>query len=798
MAVADYTNLQARILRKTIPAEAAVQDAAGTDLALYEEQLIERAETSTQAALLISQIVLGKVPATEQKLTDLTLFAQAQFDAYAAKGVARPELGPYEALGVGFSSTAEFAALSNGKSNGQFITDVYALAFGTGPGAPQIQHFQDQITYFTNLYISAGVPAATAALQARGAVLGQIVGEAATQEGSTLDNLAEGFMHALVDGTAVFNAPIQDSVPQEVSPGELPQTLVLTAGVDVIGPTTDFPLAADDTVIGNGQTIQSGDSVDLGAGTGDKANLFLEPTSLLQLLSVYKLTLTGVEQVNVTASNSINAAIPLQISADNWTGVEEFWLRDSNLGGTAGVIVDDIQENMALGFDDYQGDASYQYDNGGLGANATLDVILQDASVVGLETDTQAAGDEIGRLNLTVLGAGNAISLDLDTNGANTDWLDQLFLFGDGNISLDDDELNSLTVLNGSAHSGDWDIDLDSTANLVATGGEGDNYLDFDSGFNANDSFDGGDGDDTLETTANTAQFATSANISDVEHLVVSGVLNANRVYSNSAGFQDITLQDATTNGGNLQLNGFSSIIIEDNQNGFIDVNGTNATIDFDGAGDVFGTIDVSGVTNVTFVNNGPELASIDELIIDSPPPDIFTPGQSTSTLAFSGSGDIEVANFGGFVSGQIGLVDLSAMSGMIQFFDDFEDGPVDVGTDFLIGAINGGSRIELDSDSAISELVMLGGNTGNLDVFGFDATAGTGDIIDFGAMGISSLAELSFTWDVDGGGGGNDDIIITSNANPLAWSITVHDIGEGPGLVALMQARIDFDGVVG
>jgi hypothetical protein len=793
MAVSDYTALQQAILRKTLQQEAEVQNAAGTDLALYEEQLIERAETSTQAALLISQIVLGKVPVDGAKLTSLTLFAQQQFDYYAnVLGVANPALGAYEALGRGFASTPEFAALvaAAGGSNGQFVTNTYVAAFGVTPSAGQIQHFVDQIEYFTGLYTGAGIPAASALLQAQGAVLGQIVGEAALQEGSTLDNLAEGFLGALVDGTAVFNAPIQDSQPPAApDPGTLPQTKVLTSGLDVIGPTTDFPLEADDTVIGNGQTIQSGDSVDLGAGF-DKANLFLEPTSLLQLLSVYKLTLTNIEQVNVTATNSVNALIPLQISADNWTGVQEFWLRDSNLGGTAGVIVDDIQSNMALGFDDYQGDASYQYDNGGLGANATLDVILQDASVVGLETDTQAAGDEIGRLNLTVLGAGNAISLDLDTNGANTDGLAQLFLFGDGNISLDDEELDTLTVLNGSAHSGDWDIDLDSTANLVAIGGDGDNYLDFDSGFNASDSFDGGDGDDTLETDANTAQFATSANISGVEHLVVRGNLTTDRSYTNSAGFQDITLQDgATDSSDSLQLNGFSNIIINsDNETGYLQINNTAATtITFGEDGDIvgfFSALDISGVDNATIVYNGTNVAEIETLIIDTPPPDVFTPGKSTDVLAFSGSGDIDVD----VVIGAIGLVDLSAMSGQIEFNDDFGSG-----TDFLIGAINGGSEIELTGAGAVSELVFLGGNTGNLLVQGFDATAGTGDVLDFGAMGISSLAELSITEIVQGGA---NDYVITLNANPGLWSITLEDVGDG--LLLAVQNRIDFDGVVG
>jgi hypothetical protein len=77
--------------------------------------------------------------------------------------------------------------------------------------------------------------------------------------------------------------------------------------------------------------------------------------------------------------------------------------------------------------------------------------------------------------------------------------------------------------------------------------------------------------------------------------------------------------------------------------------------------------------------------------------------------------------------------------------------------------------------------------------VQGFDATAGTGDVLDFGAMGISSLAELSITEIVQGGA---NDYVITLNANPGLWSITLEDVGDG--LLLAVQNRIDFDGVVG
>ena len=126
--LATYTGLQQAILRKTLAAEAQVEFAAQTDPVVYQEELIQRASTSTEAALLISQIVLGKVPVSEQKLTDLTAFAQTQFDYYAnVLHVAQPELGPYEALGRGFANTPEFAAIiaASGGSDGQFVTNIY-------------------------------------------------------------------------------------------------------------------------------------------------------------------------------------------------------------------------------------------------------------------------------------------------------------------------------------------------------------------------------------------------------------------------------------------------------------------------------------------------------------------------------------------------------------------------------------------------------------------------------------------------------------------------------------------------
>ena len=784
----QYQNLQTAILRKSLPAEAQVEFAAQTDLAVYEEQLIQRASTSTEAALLISQIVLGKVPASEQKLTDLTNFAQAQFNAYAAKGVAQPELGPYEALGRGFSGTPEFAAiLAAAGSDGQFVTNIYVESFGTQPSAGQVQHFVDQINYFKGIYQAAGLSAADATLQAHGAVLGQIVGTAALVQGGPLDTAAEIWLRAEAAGTAKLDAPIGDSNPANGPQVPVDQTIPLTAGIDVIAPTADKPLDGNDTVLGNGQTIQSNDTIDLGAGF-DKANLVIEPQSLLQLLTVYKLNLANVEQVNVTAGNLVNAAVPIQLSANGWTGVQEYWLRDSNIGGTGGVVLNDIKSNMTLGFDDYVGSATDLYKTGALGAGATVNVVLENISHVSLHTNTAVAGDDIGTMNLTVLGAGNTLALDLRSAGA-LDGLNKLFLFGDGGITLHNEaELNSLTVLDGSANSGGFDISLNSTANLVATGTSAADKLTFLSGFNANDSFNGGDGDDTLEVNVNSGAAATSANVSNVEHLQVFGALTSTQTFTNSAGFTSIELEDngVTNFGHNLRLVNFANVIIDNDSNGLLQIANSGATHVTFGTdtGDAGGTLDVAEAGNVEISYNGTpgQIAHIGDLVLTRS--NGFQTFQTTS-LKFDGTGDISIDNA---ITGSINLVDLSADSGQFTM-----NGNVfGLGTDFLIGNLRNGSHIDLSAPSSnpasVNELVFSGKQMGSVQIDHFDATpGGAHDIIDVGALGISSLAELNITFS-----GGSTHI--AANAGQFTGEIVV----LGVNIVASAANYIDFNGHVG
>lgn len=134
--------------------------------------------TSAYPAAAISQVITGADP-TSAQMDVRAKAAQGAYDYYAnVLKVARPELGPYESLGVSFSSLAEFQA-KYGVSTGDdasFIAKTYQSVFLRAATDAQQKHFADQISYFSGLYQGAGISADVALMQARGAVVGQMVG----------------------------------------------------------------------------------------------------------------------------------------------------------------------------------------------------------------------------------------------------------------------------------------------------------------------------------------------------------------------------------------------------------------------------------------------------------------------------------------------------------------------------------------------------------------------------------------------------------------------------------------------
>jgi hypothetical protein len=119
---------------------------------------------------------------TAEKLSALSDFAFTQYRYYDDMGVARPEIGPYEALGRAFAETAGYQELYGGLARAAFVSQAYEDVFERPATAAQIGHFMSQIAYFVGLYEGVGMPDASADLAARGAVVGQMLGYAAFDE----------------------------------------------------------------------------------------------------------------------------------------------------------------------------------------------------------------------------------------------------------------------------------------------------------------------------------------------------------------------------------------------------------------------------------------------------------------------------------------------------------------------------------------------------------------------------------------------------------------------------------------
>ena len=130
-------------------------------------------------------------------------------------------------------------------------------------------NFQGQINFFTPLYIGAGETPAQAALDARGAVLGQMIGYSflSPPSGSTpsLPTQVAAFETALANGTGVYGTPL----PPAINPGNVGVTITLPGtATDVVSPTSANPsfksTAANDVI--NGILVQ-GANIDAGGGT---------------------------------------------------------------------------------------------------------------------------------------------------------------------------------------------------------------------------------------------------------------------------------------------------------------------------------------------------------------------------------------------------------------------------------------------------------------------------------------------------------------------------------------------------
>lgn len=208
----DVQGVHQRIVRRPEVTAIAIAVAATIDggtntMANYISQMVaNKAPACTMPALIVSNYVEGAVPSSAT-LDNRAWYCQQQFDAYAANGQ-NAGLGAYEAMGKAFGDTAAFAAKISGRTLSQVIGDAYVHAFLTSPSSASEASLVGQYNYFYALYTGAGIAAAKADRDAKGCVVGQILGYAGMTPGNTLNTKAVNWLYSAGAGTETYGSAL--------------------------------------------------------------------------------------------------------------------------------------------------------------------------------------------------------------------------------------------------------------------------------------------------------------------------------------------------------------------------------------------------------------------------------------------------------------------------------------------------------------------------------------------------------------------------------------------------------------
>lgn len=177
-----------------------------TTLANYISGLISQTSPSTRPALLVSNYCQGAIRESAG-VDSQAAFCKQQYDYYVMIGSKDADLGPYEALGKAYWEVPAFQTKIQGLTVAQIINDAYQAALGTAPSTEVVTHFTAQHDYFYGLYVNAGTPIGNASLQAKGAMVGQILGYGA-RSSTAFNNKATAWLNAAANGTETYSVPL--------------------------------------------------------------------------------------------------------------------------------------------------------------------------------------------------------------------------------------------------------------------------------------------------------------------------------------------------------------------------------------------------------------------------------------------------------------------------------------------------------------------------------------------------------------------------------------------------------------
>lgn len=445
-------------------------------------------------------------------------------------------------------------------------------------------------------------------------------------------------------GTYTFTVTVTDGVGTSVTSAAVTVSVTSTSLEFTTSPLDDLTgSAGNDTFTAEDGTLQTTDNANGAAGT-DLLDVILTGAAALGNPAP---SITDIETLRVTDVNTAGASA---ISAANWTGLATVEVLGSNQNLTVNALttipdaaITDANVNLTLVF-------------GGTTTDGTADALALALSNVDGSTFT---ADGIETFDVESAGADNAVTLVGNA-------LETVNVSGDQAVDLGDLP-DTVETLDASAATGDVTAAGFGAIDVTATGGSGDDTLDLNGTYTADDTVNGGAGSDTLivqDTEAAVADEQT--NVTNVETLEVSDAIGESIDLTEWTGVTGLVAAagfDAAADDV-LTVNSGTTVTLEaDTANGAA----TAITIEVGGTGindalnlvmddaDFAEALDLDGIEVATLVAETDATTIAD---IEMIPSDPAGPSIGTTTLTISGEENVTLT------SATIETIDASALTG--------------------------------------------------------------------------------------------------------------------------------------
>jgi hypothetical protein len=784
----------------TITAGDSINGAAGTADVF---QIISTGTTGTVAGLTISNIETLRVSDTSTGATNINLAGVSGISTIESSGSAQTGA-------ITFSNVGSLAALnlSNTSSTGT-VTLAYTTSASSGATTQAITLDTAAGTGDTTI---AGVEVFNVTAS------GSSTLALAAAAGTTVNITAADATTIDLDAAANVNLA---TVTAAGSAGAV--TLRVNAALSELSVVGGD---ANDIIDTRAGAFGTSDSIDGGAGTGDRIRYVATADTLTAAIGATGATIANVEVLELDSQDDAGAsASDIAIDMDIVEGVTSIILDSNDLSDQTVYTLNDLTAVQA--------------------AAITIEGITQnanDGNGTDVELDLATGSGTADSASITAtLAAGNAITVG-DSNGN----IENLTVAMNGDfastLTLDDSDFStgtsaSLTVTGGSASramtitqttsavvadtvdlsgvAGDVTITL-GAANQTITGGTGDDTITFTTNLTGNDTIDGGDGNDRIVIDPATS-ITAAATVSNVEELEIGATAT---VTVNVAGFAipELVLQAQATTTNVVTLAGADVItdILVDSAAGTTldDFNG----LTFTGSGHAgtSDTITITGNTVDDSVTTGAfTLAGIENITINvtgDSTEDTFTVGNlvnnaiNTMTVTSSGYGDtttgtdIVLGSVGDGANGMTAFTATGADTGVSVTLADMAANSTVTGSGFrdtivMTGSaggsfVNSGAGNDTLTASAAGD--TLNGDAGNDTLNG--ATAA--DTLSGGAGNDTLIGGAA--GDTYSGGTGIDTIQLTGAAADAANIITDFTAGAGGDVLDFATNNAEDTGTTG